>query len=100
MARNRDQTVDLFGSRSRDPLAAMKDRWVLCVVLAIALAAAGFGLSTRHQTQFTAEARLAVGSNSLQAYQVAGFAVASQALAANYARFVSGSSTTTTALTD
>jgi len=72
----------------------------MCVVLAIVGAAAGFGLSTTHQTQFTAEARLAVGSNSLQAYQVAGFAVASEALAANYARFVSGSPATSQALDD
>jgi len=100
MATNHRQAVDPFASRSRDPLAAMRDRWVMCVVLAIALAAAGFGLSTTHQTQITAEARLAVGSNSLQAYQVAGFAVASEALAANYARFVSGSPATSKALED
>ena len=98
MVRNDNPAIDTPDARSRGPLAAMRDRWIMCVVLAIALAAAGFGLSTRHQTQFTAESRLAVGSNSLQAYQVAGFAIASQALAANYARFVSGSPATSKAL--
>jgi capsular polysaccharide biosynthesis protein len=94
------ETVDASGPMAHDPLAAMRDRWVMCAVLTIALAVAGFGLSRTHQTQFTAETRLAVGSNSLQAYQVAGFAVASEALAANYARFVSGSPATTKALED
>ena len=76
----------------------MWSRWLLCLVLALVGAAAGLAASARHETMTTAEARLAVGSNSLKAFQVAGFATASEALAANYSRFVAGSSTTTTAL--
>ena len=82
----------------RDPLAVMWSRWLLSLALAVVGAVAGVAASTQHETMTTAEARLAVGSNSLKAFQVAGFATASEALAANYARFVAGSSTTTSAL--
>jgi uncharacterized protein involved in exopolysaccharide biosynthesis len=81
----------LRASESGDPLRAMRKRWLLCTVLALLGAAIGLATASQHVPRITAEARLAVGSQSLQAYQVAGFAVASQALAADYARFVSDS---------
>lgn len=74
-----------------DPVRAMRSRWLLCLVIAGLGALAGAGLSTLHTTQTTAEARLAVGSQSLDAYQVGSYAEASSRLAANYARFVQDS---------
>jgi hypothetical protein len=81
-----------------DPLTAMRSYWVICLVLAVVGALGGLAVATQHQKQTTAEARLAVGSQDLQAYQVAGFAAASHELAADYARFVADSPTTQTVL--
>jgi len=83
-----------------DPLRVMRSRWLLCLVLAVVGLCAGIAASSLHETETTAEARLAVGSQSLDAYRVAGYAVASEALAANYARFVQDSSSSTDVLED
>jgi hypothetical protein len=48
----------------------------------------GLGLALVWPTNYTAETRLAVGGTSLAATAVPGFALASQELAANYARYV------------
>src|SRR3954447_23927992 len=87
------------GARARDPLAAARDHWAICVASALVGLVVGVILGSMGPTQTTAEARLAVGSQSLRAYQVAGFAVASQAMAANYARFVQGSPETASFIT-
>jgi uncharacterized protein involved in exopolysaccharide biosynthesis len=61
----------------------------LTVVLALCALAAGLGLALMRPTIYTAEARLAVGGNGgLAAESVPGYALASQQLAANYARYV------------
>jgi predicted GIY-YIG superfamily endonuclease len=83
-------------TQQHDPLAAMRSHWVVVLVLAVIGALGGMAVATQHAKQTTAEARLAVGSQDLQAYQVAGFAAASHELAADYARFVADSPTTQT----
>jgi hypothetical protein len=77
----------------------MRKYWIVCLVLALITTLAGFAVATRHQTQTTAQARLAIGSQSLSNYQVAGFAEASEELAADYARYVNNSATTQSVLT-
>ncbi len=78
-------------ARSRDEVglaSAMRRRWPLTLVLVL-LGALGGGIVARSQpTTYTAEQRLAVGGGDLAAQAVPGFALASQELASNYARFV------------
>src|SRR5918911_4044178 len=78
-------------ARSRDEVGlgpAMRRRWPLTLVLVV-LGALGGAVAARSQpTTYTAEERLAVGSGGLSAQAVPGFALASQELASNYARFV------------
>jgi hypothetical protein len=72
---------------------------ILVVVFLICIAAGSAWalLSTR---QYTAEARVAVGERSLSALQVPGYVNATQALAANYARYVEDDATTRAAIAD
>lgn len=77
------------------PLAAMARRWWLCVLIAIVGLAAGVLVSRTNTTQYTAETRLVVGSQDLSSYEVPGFALASQQLAADYARYVDNGSVAT-----
>lgn len=87
-------------SDSGDPLAAARRHWRLVAALTAIGAILGSLASTTHETQTTAEARLAVGSEGLDVFRVPAFAVAAQQLAANYARFVTDSSTTQAVLID
>lgn len=82
-----------------DPLDALRRRWLLALVLVAVCAAGGAVLGSQQPTTYTSEARLVVGSADLDAYQVAGYAVASEALAANYARLVTDSPTSTDVIT-
>lgn len=71
------------------PIRAMRRHVTITVLLVLVGAAAGVGLALLRPTVYTAEARLAVGGNAgLAAEAVPGYALASQQLAANYARYV------------
>jgi hypothetical protein len=71
------------------PLTALWRHKRLTAVLVLVAVAAGVGLGLTRPTLYTAEARLAVGGNAgLAAESVPGFALATQQLAANYARYV------------
>jgi hypothetical protein len=67
---------------------AVLRRWPLALVLVVLGAVAGAAASTLVHTTYTSEVRLAVGGSDLSAQAVPGFALASQELASNYARFV------------
>jgi hypothetical protein len=70
------------------PLSAVRRHKKLSAfVIALGLLV-GLGLALALPTSYTAETRLAVGGTSLAATAVPGFALASQELAANYARYV------------
>jgi uncharacterized protein involved in exopolysaccharide biosynthesis len=62
--------------------------WLLTLVLVVLGALGGAAFSRAQPTTYTAEERLAVGGGDLAAQAVPGFALASQELASNYARFV------------
>ena len=74
------------------PLVAVRRHWLLSAVLVVACTAAAVGFAFSRPTSYSAESRLAVDGSSLSAQAVAGFALASQELAANYARYVNNSS--------
>lgn len=69
-------------------LTAIRRHVLLTLVIMVLCVGAAIGLAAVQQTSYTAEARLAVGDSSLSAQSVPGFALASQELAANYARYV------------
>jgi hypothetical protein len=62
--------------------------WFLTLVLVVLGALGGAAVARSQPPTYTAEARLAVGGGDLAAQAVPGFALASQELASNYARFV------------
>ena len=70
------------------PLNALARRWKLGAGLGLLGLALGAGYGQFAPTSYTAEARLAVGSQSLEARAVAGYSQASQQLAADFARYV------------
>lgn len=70
------------------PLAALRRHKLIAVLLVVLGAAAGVGYALQAPPVHTAEVRLAVAGESLTAQAVPGFALASQELAANYARYV------------
>lgn len=70
------------------PLRALASRWWIALVLVVLGAAAGVGAAYATPTDYTAEARVAVGSQSLDARVVAGYTQASQQLAADVSRYV------------
>ena len=70
------------------PTQALRRHPVLAVAAVALTTAAAVGAATTLPVSHTAEARLAVASTSLSAQAVPGFALASQELAANYARYV------------
>jgi hypothetical protein len=67
---------------------AVLRRWPLAFVLVLLGAVGGAATARAQPTTYTAEERLAVGGGDLAAQAVPGFALASQELASNYARFV------------
>lgn len=70
------------------PLAALRAHKAIALLLVILGAAAGMAYALQAPRTYTAEVRLAVAGESLTAQAVPGFALASQELAANYARYV------------
>jgi hypothetical protein len=70
------------------PLRSMVRLWPVTIVLAAACLGAGLAYSTQRPVDYTAEARLAVGGQTVAAQAVPGFALASQQLAADFARYV------------
>ena len=71
------------------PLKAMLRLWPLSLAVIVLGVALGSGYASSRPTTFTANARLAVGGTSIAAEAIPGFALASQEIAGNYARFVS-----------
>jgi hypothetical protein len=67
---------------------AVLRHWFLTFVLVVLGALGGAAVARSQPTTYTAEERLAVGGGDLAAQSVPGFALASQELASNYARFV------------
>jgi uncharacterized protein involved in exopolysaccharide biosynthesis len=70
------------------PLGAARRHWVLCAVLVIVGAGGAAGYVYSQPVLHSAEARLAVAGNDLSAQLVPAFAVATEELAANYARYL------------
>ncbi len=70
------------------PLVSAGRHLIITMLLALLGLGAGVAYGYSRTDVTTAEARVAVGTNSLTAYQVPGFAQASSQLAANYARYV------------
>ncbi|WP_380174160.1 Wzz/FepE/Etk N-terminal domain-containing protein [Kineococcus sp. DHX-1] len=70
------------------PLRALASRWWIALVLVVLGAGAGVSAAYATPTDYTAEARIAVGSQSLDARVVAGYSQASQQLAADVSRYV------------
>lgn len=70
------------------PLKALADRWWLAAVLVVVGGAAGAGAGTLQSPTYTGEARVAVGSESLDARVVAGYSQAATQLASDVARYV------------
>lgn len=75
----------------RDPLAALARHWLLALVLTVVAAVGGAAVGSQRAVVSTAEGRLVVGAQDLDAYRVAGYAEASAALVANYARYLADS---------
>ncbi|WP_432544886.1 YveK family protein [Kineococcus sp. SYSU DK002] len=70
------------------PLTALARRWKLAALLVVVGAGAGAGTAYLTPTTYTGEARVAVGSQSLDARIVAGYTNASQQLASDVSRYV------------
>jgi hypothetical protein len=71
------------------PLRAAARFWPVTAILIALGLAAGLAAAAKHAPTYTAEARLAVGGQNLSSQAIPGFVQASQALAADYARYVS-----------
>jgi hypothetical protein len=70
------------------PLAALRRFWLIGLLLALVGLAAGYQVGTKRPVTYTAQASLAVGGQQLSSFQIPGFALAVQEIAANYARYV------------
>ncbi len=70
------------------PLTALSRRWKLTTALVIVGIGAGIGVTYATPATYTGEARVAVGSQSLDARLVAGYTDASQQLASDVSRYV------------
>lgn len=81
---------DVAPAQRASPLTALRRRWRLGALLSLFGLTVGVLVALLLPASFTAESRLAVGSGELREFQVPGFALASQQLAANYARYVDG----------
>ncbi|WP_432490943.1 hypothetical protein [Kineococcus gypseus] len=75
-------------STPSSPLAALTRRWKLAALLVVLGAGAGVGAAQTTPTTYTGEARVAVGSQSLDARVVAGYSLAATQLASDVARYV------------
>ena len=74
--------------QSSSPLRSMARLWPVTVVLVAMGLGAGLAYAGQRPVDYTAEARLAVGGQTVAAQAVPGFALASQQLAADFARYV------------
>jgi hypothetical protein len=83
-----DLTTDT-STPSTSPLRSMVRAWPLSLVLIVVGALLGGAYAADQPTTYTANARLAVGGSDIAAQAIPGFALASQEIASNYARFVS-----------
>jgi capsular polysaccharide biosynthesis protein len=84
-------TEELYRRMSKEhvsPAIALRRHKRMAVLAVLAAAAVGAGSALLLPTDYMAETRLAVGGNDLAAQAVPGFALASQEMAANYARYV------------
>ena len=70
------------------PLTALRRFWFIGLLLALVGLAAGYQVGTKRPVTYTAQASLAVGGQQLSSFQIPGFALAVQEIAANYARYV------------
>jgi hypothetical protein len=73
---------------SASPLRSMARLWPVTLVLVAGGLTGGLAYAQQHPVAYTAEARLAVGGQTVAAQAVPGFALASQQLAADFARYV------------
>lgn len=73
------------------PLVALKRHWKIGVALTLAGAFAGAAVGLVLPASYTAESRIAVGSNDLTALAIPGYAFAAGELAASTARYVDNS---------
>ncbi|RLV49290.1 hypothetical protein D9V37_12150 [Nocardioides mangrovicus] len=74
--------------RRRTPVEALLRWWPLALVAAILGGAIGFYAAEVGPVTYTAEARVAVGAGDLTSGAIAGFPLAAEQLASNYARYV------------
>jgi hypothetical protein len=77
----------------KTPLRSLRERWVLAVVLVVVGGAGGAAVGASMPTTYTGEARVAVGSESLDARIVAGYSVAANQLASDISRYVNDAQT-------
>lgn len=84
--------ADPGGTRSAAPrhgtVRFAAARRSMVVLLGLVGGATGFALAGQITPTYTAEIRLAVGSNDISDYSVPGYAQAVQSLASNYARYI------------
>jgi hypothetical protein len=73
------------------PLQAARHYWYVTVLIAAVGLFGGVGFSMTQPTVYTAEVRGAVGGQDIKAQSVPGFALASQQVASNYARYITAS---------
>ncbi len=70
------------------PLGALRRFWVVGLLLSLLGLAAGYAVATTRPVTYTSQTSLAVGGQDLSSFQVAGFALAAQQIASNYARYI------------
>jgi len=70
------------------PLGALRRFWVIGLLLSLLGIAAGYAVATTRPVTYTSQTSLAVGGQDLSSFQVAGFALAAQQIASNYARYI------------
>jgi hypothetical protein len=83
------RAVDGLQDATSSPLRAFARWWPLSVIIVAGCLAIGVDAGHKAAPTYTAETRLAVGGQNLAAQAVPGFALASQQLASDYARYVS-----------
>ncbi|WP_432504990.1 Wzz/FepE/Etk N-terminal domain-containing protein [Kineococcus arenarius] len=81
-------TRDTPSTAPNTPLAALAERWWLGVLLAVAVGALGVAVAYARTPTYTGEARVTVGSESLDARVVAGYSRAASDLASDISRYV------------
>ncbi len=70
------------------PLGALRRFWVIGLLLSLLGLAAGYAVATTRPVTYTSQTSLAVGGQELSSFQVAGFALAAEQIASNYARYI------------